>query len=148
MRNHWYTYENNFRTKKNFLKYLIRSQNVKFVDFYNEHPYSNMILEYSTEKIQFFLANRPPIGLKDAESSWKTTENPSVLKYIFLLPRYIDSSISAECLKVKSVIFAFWLLIIDSEKCFGIWKLFSYVFRSFCIRFFFIRNCFVWNIIF
>ena len=51
MRNHRYTYENNFRTKKNFLKYLIRNQNVKFIDFYNEHPYSDMILEDSTEKI-------------------------------------------------------------------------------------------------
>ena len=33
MRNHRYTYENNFRIKKNFLKYLIRSKNVKFTDF-------------------------------------------------------------------------------------------------------------------
>ena len=47
---------------------------MKFIDFYNEHPYSNMILEDSTEKIQIFLANRPPIGLKDAELSWKTTK--------------------------------------------------------------------------
>ena len=74
MRNRRYTYENNFRIKKNFLKYLIRSQNVKFIDFYNEHPYSNMILEDSTEKNPIFLANRPPKGLKDAESSWKTTK--------------------------------------------------------------------------
>ena len=69
MRNHRYTYENNFRIKKNFLKYLIRRKNVKFVYFYNEHPYSNMILEDSTEKTLIFLANRPPIGLKDTESS-------------------------------------------------------------------------------
>ena len=47
---------------------------MKFIDFYNEHPYSNMILEDSTEKNPIFLANRPPIGLKDAESSWKTTK--------------------------------------------------------------------------
>ena len=50
---------------------------MKFIDFYNEHPYSNMILEDSTEKI-YFLANRPPIGLKDAESSWKT---PKILPF-------------------------------------------------------------------
>ena len=33
MRNRRYTYENSFWIKKNFLKYLIRSKNVKFVDF-------------------------------------------------------------------------------------------------------------------
>ena len=80
---------------------------MEFVDIYNEHPYSNLILEDSTEKNPMFLANRPPTGLKDAESSWKITYNPSVLKYMFLLPRYIDSNISAECLKVKSVNFTF-----------------------------------------
>ena len=73
MRNHRYTYENNFRIKKNFSKYLIRSQNVEFIDFYNEHPYSNMIWKIRQKK-STFLANRPPIGLKDAESSWKTTK--------------------------------------------------------------------------
>ena len=73
IRNRRYTYENNFRIKKNFLKYLIRSQNVKFIDLYNEYPNFNIILEDSTEK-SIFLANRPPIGLQDAESSWKTTK--------------------------------------------------------------------------
>ncbi len=44
------------------------------MDFYNEHLYFNMILEDSTEKNLTFLANHPPIGLKDEESSWKTTK--------------------------------------------------------------------------
>ena len=47
---------------------------MKFIDFYNVHPYSNMILKDSTEKNPTFLANLTPIGLKDAESSWKTTK--------------------------------------------------------------------------
>ena len=81
---------------------------MKFIDFYNEHPYSNMILEDSTEKNPIFLANRPPIGLKDAELSWKITKIlPFSNIHIFLFPRYIDSSISAECLKVKYVNFTF-----------------------------------------
>ena len=86
MRNHRYTYENNFRIKKNFLKYLIRRK--KLIDFYNELPYSNMILEDSTEKIQLFLANRPPIGLNDAESSWKTMKILPFSIYIFVAEIY------------------------------------------------------------
>ena len=106
MRNRRYTYENYFRIKKNFLKYLIRSQNVKFIDFYNEHPYSNMILEDSTEKSNLF-SKLPADRLKRCRIELEDYENPSVLKYIFSLPRYIDSNISAECLKAKSVNFTF-----------------------------------------
>ena len=77
---------------------------MKFIDFYNEHRNSNMILEDSTENNpKFFLVNRPPVGLKDTESSWKTTKILPFSNILFSLPRYINSSIYAECLKAKSV---------------------------------------------
>ena len=142
MRNHRYTYENNFRIKKNFLKYLIRRKNHRFLQWTSIFQYD--IGRFDRKNPTFF-SKSPADRLKWCRIKLEDYENPSVLKYIFSLPRYIDYSISAECVKAKYVNFAFWLLIKDSEKCFGIWKLFSYVFRSFCIRFF-IRNCFVWNL--
>ena len=48
----------------------------------------------------------------------------------------------ARGLKARSVNFKFWHLIKYSETFFGILKLVSYVYRSFCIRFF-IRNVFL-----
>ena len=45
--------------------------------------------------------------LKRCRIELEDYENPSVLKYIFSLPRYVDSSISAEWLKAKSVNFTF-----------------------------------------
>ena len=65
-----------------------------------------MILEDSTEKI-IFLSKSAADRLKRCRIELEDYENPSVLKYIFSLPRYIDSSISAECIKVKSVNFTF-----------------------------------------
>ena len=79
---------------------------MKFIDFYNEQPYSNMILEDSTEKLTLF-SKSPADMLKRCRIELEDYENPSVLKYIFSLPRYIDSSISAECVKAKYVNFIF-----------------------------------------
>ena len=76
---------------------------MKFIDFYNEHPYSNMILEDSTEeKIQLVYSKSPADRRKRCIGELEDYANPSIRKYIFSLPRYIDSSISAECLKAKS----------------------------------------------
>ena len=45
--------------------------------------------------------------LKRCRIELEDYENPSILKYIFSLPRYIDSSICAESIKAKSVNFTF-----------------------------------------
>ena len=82
------------------------------------------------KKIHF--SKSPADRLKRCRIELEDYENPSVLKYIFSLPRCIDSGISAEC----SVNFKFLHLIKYSETFFGILKLFSYLYRSFCIRFF------------
>ena len=77
---------------------------MKFIDFYNEHTiFQYDIGRFYRKNPNFFLVNRPLIGLKDAESSWKTTKILPFSNIYFRLPRYIDSSISAECLKAKSV---------------------------------------------
>ena len=144
MRNHRYTYENNFRMKKNFSKYLIRSQSLKFIDFTINIHIPIWYWKIIQKKFIFF-SKSPADRLKRCRIKLEDYENPSVLKYIFSLPRYIDSSISAECLKARSVNFKFLHLIKYSETFFGILKLFSYVYRSFCIRFF-IRNVFLWNL--
>ena len=88
------------------------------------------------KKILIFFSKSPADRLKRCRIDLEDYENPSVLKYIFSLSRYIDSSISAKCLKAKSSNFAFYLIIKDSKKFFGIRKLFSYVCRSFYFRFF------------
>ena len=65
-----------------------------------------MILEDSTEK-NYFFSKSAADRLKRCRIELEDYENPSVLKYIFSLPRYIDPSISAECLKARSVNFKF-----------------------------------------
>ena len=62
----------------------------------------------------------------------KTQSHP---KNLFSLQSYMHYSISAKCLKLKSANFTFWLLTKYSIKFFWIRKVFSYVYRSFWIRF-------------
>ena len=47
------------------------------------------------KKSKFFFSKFPADRLKRCIMDLEDYENPSVLKYIFSLPRYIDSSISA-----------------------------------------------------
>ena len=129
-----------FGSKKLFRIFNLQ-QKCEIHRFFNKHPYFNMILENYSEKNSNFFSKSPADKLKRCRIQLEDYENPSVLKYIFSLPRYIDSSISAECLKARSVNFKFLLLIKYSETFFGILKLFSYVYRSFCIRFFH-QKCF------
>ena len=66
-----------------------------------------MILEESRKKSKYFFSKSPADRLKRCRIDLEDYENPSVLKYIFSLSRYIDSSISAECLKTKYSNFTF-----------------------------------------
>ena len=54
------------------------------------------------KKILIFFSKSPADRLKRCRMDLEDYENPSVLTYLFSLSRYIDSSISAECLKAKS----------------------------------------------
>ena len=65
------------------------------------------IFQYDIGRIEekiliFFFSKSPADRLKRCRMDLEDYENPSVLKYLFSLSRYIDSSISAECLKAKS----------------------------------------------
>ena len=63
-----------FGSKKNFSAYLIRSKNVKFIDFSTNIHISILYWKNREKKSNFFLVNRPPVGLKDVEWIWKTTK--------------------------------------------------------------------------
>ena len=65
-----------------------------------------MILE-ELKKILIFFSKSSADRLKRCRIDLEDYENPSVLKYLFSLSRYIDSSISAECLKTKYSNFTF-----------------------------------------
>ena len=143
MRNHRYTYENNLRWRKTFwnIKLGAKVWNSSILQWTSIFQYD---IGKFYRKNPIFLANRPPIGLKDAESSWKTTKiHP--FSNIYFRCRDILILVFLLGLKARPVIFKFLLLIKYSETFFGILKLFSYVYRSFCIRFF-IRNVFLWNL--
>ena len=65
----------------------------------------------------------------------EAVKNQSDQKNLFSLQSYMHYSISAECLKPKSVNFTFWLLTKYSIKFFWIRKQFSYVYLPFRIFF-------------
>ena len=108
---------------------------MKFTYFHMKTWFSNIDFGRCEKNPKFFLSKSPVFFKKRCRIELEAVKNQSDPKNLFSLQSYMHYSISAECLKPKSANFTFWLLTKYYIKFFWIRKLFSYVFRSFWIRF-------------